>query len=260
MVAGRATTNASGTEHFAMSTPELPRQNYLLAALSEDDYSRLLPHLEGIELVAGQVVAEFGLKQDYVYFPTSSLIALLWPMEDGTHFQTGLVGKDGMAGMGLRLGGLGIPGRAVVQTAGYGYRLAATGLKREFDRRGELQHLLLRFTQMLLLQIAQSALCREHHSIEQQLCRWLLLSLDGLPSDQLPLTQDSIADMSGGRRAGVTEAANRLQAGEVLQYRAGKITLDRPKLELRVCNCYSDGKVQFDGLLPRRQMTAPHPA
>jgi CRP-like cAMP-binding protein len=243
-----------------MLTPDLPRQNHLLAALSEDDYNRLLPHLEGIELVAGQVLAEFGLTQDYVYFPTSSLIALLWPTEHGTHFQTGLVGNEGVAGMGLCLGGSGIPGRAVVQSAGYGYRLAATTLKSEFDRRGELQHLLLRFTQVLLMQIAQSALCRQHHSIEQQLCRWLLLSLDGLPSQQLDLTQDSIADMSGGRRAGMTEAANQLQAGEVLQYRAGKITLDRPKLELRVCNCYSIGKIELDGLLPRKQMAASQPA
>ena len=243
-----------------MSISELPRQNHLLAALSEDDYGRLLPDLEGLQLATGQVLAEFGLRQDYVYFPTSSLIAVLWPMEDGTHVQTGLVGNEGVAGVGLCLGGLGIPGCSVVQSAGYGYRLSTATLKSEFDRRGQLQHLLLRYTQMLLMQMAQSAICREHHSIEQQLCRWLLLSLDGLPSHQLSLTEDSIADMPGGRREGMTEAASQLHAGAVLQYRAGKITLDRPKLELRVCNCYSIGKMEFDGLLPRKQMTAPQPA
>lgn len=243
-----------------MVTPDPPRQNHLLAALAADDFSRLLPHLEGIELTTGQTVAEFGFRQDYVFFPTSSLIALLWRMEDGTHFQTGLVGNEGLAGIGLCLGEFGIPGRAVVQSAGYGYRLASTVLKTELDRRGQLQRLLLRFTQTLLMQMAQSAICREHHSTEQQLCRWLLLCLDGLPSHQLSLRQDSIADMPAWRRAGMTDAANQLQASQALQYRGGKITLDRPKLELRVCDCYQTGKGEFDGLLPRKQMTAPQTA
>jgi hypothetical protein len=243
-----------------MLIPDLPGQNQLLAALSEDDYRRLLPHLEGVELSTGQVVAEFGFRQDHVYFPTSSLVALLWRMDDGTHLQTALVGNEGLAGIGLCLGEFGIPGRAVVQSAGYGYRLPVAVLKTEFDRRGQLQQLLLRFAQGLLMQMAQSAICREHHSMEQQLCRWLLLCLDGLPSHELSLTQDSIVDISGGRRAGMTEAANELQTSRVLQYRGGKITLDRPKLELRVCNCYSMGKGEFDGMLPRKQMTAPRAA
>jgi hypothetical protein len=241
-------------------TADFPGQNHLLAALPKEDYSRLLPHLEGIHLATGQVVAEVGVRQEYVYFPTSSLVALLWNMEDGTHFQTGLVGNEGVAGIGLYLGELGIPGRAVVQSAGYGYRLSTTELKSEFDRRGGLQHLLLRFTQILLMQMAQSAVCREHHSMEQQLCRWLLLCLDGLPSHQRSLAQNSIADMPAGRRVGMTEAANELQTSEIVQYRGGQITLDRPKLELRVCNCYSIGKGEFDGLLPRMQMTAPQAA
>jgi hypothetical protein len=243
-----------------MLIPHLPRQNHLLAALPEDDYVRLLPHLEGIELTTGQVVAESGVSQGYVYFPTSSLFALLWPMEDGAQIQTGLVGNEGVAGIGLCLGTLGIPGRTVVQSGGYAYRLAAAVLKAEFDRRGLLQHLLLRFTQVLLIQMAQSAVCREHHSIEQQLCRWLLLTLDGSPSDPLAQANDSIADMPDGRRAGMTEAANQLKAGEVLQYRDGKIALDRPRLELRVCDCYSIGKVELDGLFPRKPVSAHQPA
>jgi len=243
-----------------MLIPDPPGQNQLLAALSEDDYSRLLPHLEGVELATHQVVAEFGFRQDYVYFPTSSLVALLWRQEDGTHFQTALVGNEGLAGIGFCLGELRIPGRAVVQSAGYGYRLPATVLKTEFDRRGQLQDLLLRFSQMLLMQMTQSAVCREHHSMEQQLCRWLLLCLDGLPFDQLSLTQDSIAGMPCGGRAGMTEAATELQTSQVLQYRGGKITLDRPKLELRVCNCYSMVKRELERVLPGKQMTAPQPA
>jgi len=230
-----------------------PRQNHLLAALPAEDYERLLPDLELVPLPLGWAVYEAGGKLGYVYFPTSSIISLLYVMEDGSSAEIAITGHDGLVGIALFMGGETTPSRAVVQSAGYGYRLKAAALKREFDQGGTLQHLALRYTQALITQMAQTAVCNRHHSVEQQLCRWLLLSLDRLPSNELAMTQELIANMLGVRREGVTEAAGHLQAAGLIHYSRGHITiLDRPKLEKRVCECYSVVKREMDRLLPDR--------
>ena len=230
--------------------PPTPKRNHLLAALPAVDYERLLPHLELLPLPLGWAVYESGNEQGYVYFPTSSIVSLLYVMEDGSSAEIAVVGYEGVVGIALFMGGETTPSRAVVQSAGYGYRLRASVLKTEFGRGGELQHLLLRYTQTLITQMAQTAVCNRHHAVEQQLCRWLLLSLDRLPSNELSMTQDLIANMLGVRREGVTEAAGRLQAAGLIHYSRGKITvLDRAKLEARVCECYAVVKRESDRLL-----------
>ena len=186
-----------------------------------------------------------------MYFPTSSIVSLLYVMKDGSSAEIAIVGHEGVVGIALFMGGETTPSRAVVQSAGYGYRLKASMLKTEFGQGGELQHLLLRYTQALITQMAQTAVCNRHHSVEQQLCRWLLLSLDRLPSNQLTMTQELIANMLGVRREGVTEAAGRLQSAGIINYSRGKITvLDRPMLEKRVCECYAVVKREYGRLLP----------
>ena len=233
-----------------MSTRQLPRQNQLLAALPEADYERLVPHLELVPLPLGWAVYESGTPQGYVYFPTTSIVSLLYVMEDGSSAEIAVVGNEGVVGIALFMGGETTPSRAVVQSAGYGYRLRASVLRSEFGRGGELQHLLLRYTQALITQMAQTAVCNRHHSVEQQLCRWLLLSLDRLASNELTMTQELIANMLGVRREGVTEAAGKLQAAGLIQYSRGKITvLDRAKLEAQVCECYQVVKREYDRLL-----------
>jgi len=228
-----------------------PKQNHLLAALSAADYERLLPELELIPLPLGWAVYESGGHLGYLYFPTNSIVSLLYVMEDGASAEIAVTGNDGLIGVALFMGGESTPSRAVVQSAGYAYRLKAAVLKREFERGGELQHLLLRYTQALITQMAQTAVCNRHHSVEQQLCRWLLLSLDRLPSNELTMTQELIANMLGVRREGVTEAAGHLQAAGLIHYSRGRITvLDRPKLEKRVCECYAVVKKEMDRLLP----------
>ena len=234
-----------------MTSPHTPLQNHLLAALPKTDYQRLLPALELIPLPLGWAVYESGHDQGYVYFPTSSIVSLLYVMEDGSSAEIAIVGNDGLVGIALFMGGETTPSRAVVQSAGYGYRLKAATLKKEFERGGELQHLLLRYTQSLITQMAQTAVCNRHHSVEQQLCRWLLLSLDRLTSSELKMTQELIANMLGVRREGVTEAAGKLQKDKLINYRRGHITvLDRPGLEMRVCECYAVVKKEMDRLLP----------
>ena len=235
----------------AVSGKHSPRQNYLLAALPEMDYERLLPDLELVPLPLGWAVYEAGGHLGYLYFPTTSIVSLLYVMEDGSSAEIAVTGNDGLVGIALFMGGESTPSRAVVQSAGYGYRLKANILKREFALGGQLQHLALRYTQALLTQMAQTAVCNRHHSVEQQLCRWLLLSLDRLPSNELSMTQELIANMLGVRREGVTEAAGHLQAAGLINYSRGHITvLDRPKLEKRVCECYAVVKKEMDRLLP----------
>ena len=229
-----------------------PRQNHLLAALPAADYERLLPHLELVPLPLAWAVYESGDMQGYVYFPTDSIVSMLYVMEEGSSAEIAVVGSEGVVGIALFMGGETTPSRAVVQSAGYGYRLSASVLKTAFGRAGELQHLLLRYTQALITQMAQTAVCNRHHALEQQLCRWLLLSLDRLPSNELVMTQELIANMLGVRREGVTEAAGHLQAAGLIHYSRGKITvLDRPKLETRVCECYAVVKREYGRLLPQ---------
>ena len=227
-----------------------PGKNPLLAALPQADYRRLLPELELVALPLGWVVYESGGKLGYVYFATSSIISLLYVMEDGASAEIAVTGYDGLVGIALFMGGETAPSRAVVQSAGYGYRLKAAVLKREFEQGGALQHLALRYTQALITQMAQTAVCNRHHSVEQQLCRWLLLSLDRLPSHELTMTQELIANMLGVRREGVMEAAGLLQKAGLIDYRRGHITVRaRSKLESRACECYAVVKKEYDRLL-----------
>ena len=239
-----------------MSSVNSPKQNHLLAALPAADYARLLPDLELVPMPLGWAVYESGGKLGYVYFPTTSIVSLLYVMESGAPAEIAITGNEGLVGISLFMGGESTTSRAVVQSEGFAYRLKASLLKAEFERGGPLQHLLLRYTQALITQMAQTAVCNRHHAIEQQLCRWLLLSLDRLLSNELTLTQELIANMLGVRREGVTEAAGKLQAHGLIHYSRGKIVvLDRPKLEAQVCECYAVVKREYDRLLPPRTAT-----
>ena len=234
-----------------MDTGHTPRQNHLLAALPPPEFERFRPHLEVTRLALGQVLYESGAELRYVYFPTDSIISLLYVLADGASAEIAVVGNDGLIGIALFMGGETTPNRAVVQSAGYAYRLRGQLLKEEFNRAGELQHLLLRYTQALFTQMSQTAVCNRHHSVDQQLCRWLLLSLDRLPSNDLIMTQELMANMLGVRREGVTEAASKLQKAGLIHYNRGHITvIDRPGLEARSCECYQVVKTEFDRLLP----------
>jgi CRP-like cAMP-binding protein len=234
-----------------MPAPRNPRQNHLLAALPVPESERLYRHLEPVVLPLGDVLYESGDRLQYVYFPIASIVSLLYVMADGASAEIAVVGNEGIIGIALFMGGETMPNRAVVQSAGHAYRLKGQLLKEEFNRAGELQHLLLRYTQALLTQMSQTAVCNRHHSVDQQLCRWLLLSLDRLPSNELKMTQELIANMLGVRREGVTEAAGKLQNAGLIHYSRGQITvLDRPRLEARACECYQVVKTEFDRLLP----------
>ena len=227
-----------------------PKQNHLLAALPATAYQRLQPHLESIPLPLGWALYEAGATLRHVFFPTHGIVSLLNVMENGASAEIAVTGNEGVVGISLFMGGESTPSRAVVQSAGEGYRLRADFLKNEFERGGDLQHLLLRFTQALITQMTQTAVCNRHHTVDQQLCRWLLLSLDRLPSNELRMTQELIANMLGVRREGVTAAAGHLQEAGLIQHHRGRITvLDRPKLELRVCECYAVVKLETDRLL-----------
>ena len=234
-----------------MPASRISSLNKLLAALPSEIYARLQPKLELVPLELGASVYEAGGKQPYVYFPTDAIVSLLYVMKDGASAEIAVVGNEGLVGISLFMGGETTPSRAVVQSAGHAYRLSSKRLKREFEFGGPLQHLLLRYTQALITQMAQTAVCNRHHSIEQQLCRWLLLSADRLPTNVLTMTQELIANMLGVRREGVTEAAGKLQDAKLINYSRGRITiLDRAKLERRVCECYAVVKSEFDRLLP----------
>ena len=231
--------------------PPSPRENHLLATLPPEDYARLEPHLEMVPMPLGKVVYESGVQMRHVYFPTSSIVSMIYVMEDGSSAEIAIVGHEGIVGVSLFMGGETTPSRAVVQSSGEAYRLPGRILKTEFERGGPLQHLLLRYTQALLTQMAQTAVCNRHHTLDQQFCRWLLLSMDRLPSNKLIMTQELIANMLGVRREGVTEAAGNVQKAGLIEYHRGAITvLDRPGLEARVCECYAVVKKEFDRLLP----------
>jgi CRP-like cAMP-binding protein len=237
-----------GTMHAASITP---KANRLLAALPDASLLELQPFLEAVPLPLGMVVYESGGTQGYVYFPTSSIVSLLYVLADGASAEIAVTGNEGLVGIALFMGGETTPSRAVVQSAGHGYRLRAGVLKKAFEAGGDLQHLLLRYTQALITQMTQTAVCNRHHSVDQQLCRWLLLSLDRLPGNELVMTQELIANMLGVRREGVTEAAGKLQAEGLIQYSRGHITVpDRERLEARVCECYAVVKKEYDRLLP----------
>lgn len=228
-----------------------PQQNLLLSALPEEDFERIAPMLELVEMPLGLVMYESGGSLRHAYFPTTSIISLLYVLESGASAEIAVVGNEGVLGISLFMGGETTPSRAIVQSAGYAYRLSAKHIKEEFKRAGSMMRLLLRYTQALITQMAQTAVCNRHHSIEQQLCRWLLLSMDRLSGDQLNMTQELIANMLGVRREGVTEAACKLQHAGLIQYTRGRITvIDRIGLENRVCECYQVVKTEFDRLLP----------
>lgn len=228
-----------------------PQQNHLLAALTAEVRQRLFTHLELVPLPLGKVLYESGDTMRHVYFPTDSIISLIYVMESGASAEISVVGNEGLVGIALFMGGESTPSRAVVQSGGHAFRLKGPLLKIEFERHGELLVLMLRYTQALITQMAQTAVCNRHHSIDQQLCRWLLLSLDRLPSNQLTMTQELIANMLGVRREGVTEAAGKLQRQGVIEYSRGHITvLDRHKLEQLSCECYAVVKKETDRLLP----------
>ncbi|MCA7891417.1 Crp/Fnr family transcriptional regulator [Burkholderia cepacia] len=226
-------------------------ENHLLAALPVEDLAHISPQLVLVDMPLGKVLYESGGALSHVYFPTTSIVSLLYVMEDGSSAEIAIVGNDGLIGIALFMGGETTPSRAIVQSAGHAYRLDARILKDEFRRGGSMQRLLLRYTQALITQMAQTAVCNRHHSIDQQLCRWLLLSLDRLPSSELKMTQELIANMLGVRRSGVTEAALKLQDAGLIRYNYGHIeVLDRPGLEKRVCECYGVVRREFDRLLP----------
>jgi len=228
-----------------------PRGNHLLAALPEAEWARVSEHLVLVDMPLGRVVYESGQQLSRAYFPTTSIVSLLYVMEDGASAEISIVGNEGLVGIALFMGGETTPSRAVVQSAGWAYRLDARVLKDEFGRAGPVQRLFLRYTQALITQMAQTAVCNRHHSIDQQLCRWLLLSMDRLPSNELKMTQELIANMLGVRRAGVTAAAMKLQEARLIRYSHGHIeVLDRSGLERRVCECYGVVKREFDRLLP----------
>ncbi len=231
--------------------PPNPRQSHLIAALPDDVCERLFPHLERVELPLGLALYESGDQLNHVYFPTTAIVSLLYVMENGASAEIAVVGNEGIVGIALFMGGETMANRAVVQSAGHAYRLKGQLLRQEFNRSGALQHLLLRYTLALFTQMAQTAVCNRHHSVDQQLCRWLLLSFDRLSSDTLCMTQELIANMLGVRREGVTEAAGNLQNAGLIKYSRGQITmLDRPGLEKRVCECYAVVRKEFFRLLP----------
>ena len=227
------------------------KQNHLLAAIPPTEWNILLPHLVPVDLGLGAVLYESGATMTDMYFPTTAIISLLYVMENGSSAEIAVVGNEGLVGVSLFMGGESTPSRAVVQSAGQGFKIAAHVMKDEFNKAGPLMHLLLRYTQALITQMAQTAVCNRHHSLDQQLCRWLLLSLDRLQGADLIMTQELISNMLGVRREGVTEAAMQLQAAGIIRYSRGKISvLDRPSLERRTCECYAVVKREYDRLLP----------
>jgi CRP-like cAMP-binding protein len=231
-------------------------QNHLLAQLPMEDRQRWSPHLEFVHMPLGEVLYESGATLTHVYFPTTAIVSLLYVMENGDSAEIAVVGNEGIVGISLFMGGGSTPSRAVVQSAGGGLRLHATMLKEGFSKNGPVLHLLLRYTQALITQMAQTAVCNRHHLLDQQLCRWLLLSLDRLGANELAMTQELIANMLGVRREGVTEAAHKLQAAGLISYSRGHIVvLDRAGLEERTCECYAVVKHEYERLLPEKLAT-----
>lgn len=239
-----------------MPQPTDPKANALLAALPDAEWQRWLPQLEKVELKLGLVLYESGTHMHHVYFPTNAIVSLLYVMEDGSSAEIAVVGHEGVVGISIFMGGGSTPSRAVVQSAGWGFRLRSAVIKDEFNRSGPVMHLMLRYTQALITQMAQTAVCNRHHTLDQQLCRWLLLSLDRLTGNELVMTQELIANMLGVRREGVTESALKLQKAGLISYARGHIkVLDRPGLESRTCECYAVVKKEYDRLLPYQTAT-----
>lgn len=228
-----------------------PKLNHLLSAIPDAEWKRFAPHLTPVDLALGDVIYESSTEQPYVYFPTTAIVSLLYVMEDGASAEIAIVGNEGLVGIALFMGGETTPSRAIVQSAGQAYRMQAEFVRNEFFLAGPVQQLFLRYTQALLTQMAQTAACNRHHSVDQQLCRWLLMSLDRLSSSEVSMTQELIANMLGVRREGVTDAAGKLQRAGVIEYRRGRIrVLDRPELERLSCECYGVVRKEFERLLP----------
>jgi CRP-like cAMP-binding protein len=243
-------------EGSQLTEPVNPQQNRLLASLPEAEWLRLQPQLELIEMPLGMVLHESGVPRQYVYFPTNAIVSLLYVLENGSSAEMAVIGHEGMVGVAAFLGGGSSTHLAKVHSAGMGYRLRADVIRGEFERSGPVMHLMLRFAQALITQMSQTAVCNRHHSVDQQLCRWLLYSLDRLPGDELVMTHELISNMLGVRREGVTEAACKLHESGLIRYARGRISvLDRPGLERRVCECYSVVKKEYDRLLPNRVAT-----
>jgi CRP-like cAMP-binding protein len=234
-----------------MAAASHPQDNHLLAALASEVWQRLEPLLEWTDLPLGKVLCESGCTMSHAYFPTTAIVSLLNVMENGSSAEIAVVGNEGIVGIALLMGGESTPSRAVVQSAGYGYRMRAGAIRKECERSSDVLHLMLRYTQALMTQMAQTAACNRHHALDQQLCRWLLMSLDRLQSNELVMTQELIANMLGVRREGVTEAALKLQAAGLIRYARGHIkVLDRAGLEKRTCECYAVVRSEYDRLLP----------
>jgi len=239
------------SEECHVTEPADPRQNQLLACLPDAEWQRWLPQLEPIDLPLGKVLYEADEKLTSVYFPTTGIVSLLYVLDSGASAEIAVVGHEGVVGISIFMGGGSTPSRAVVQSAGKGYRIPASAIQAEFEHSSPVMHLMLRYTQALITQMSQTAVCNRHHSLDQQLCRWLLLSLDRLPGNELVMTQELISNMLGVRREGVTEAALKLQGAGIIRYSRGRIkVLDRPKLEERTCECYRVVKREYDRLLP----------
>jgi CRP-like cAMP-binding protein len=239
-----------------MELKYLKAQNHLFQYIPIVEWERLLPNIEPIELPLGKVLYEPGTKMSHVYFPSTAIVSLLYALENGSSAEIAIVGNEGVVGISIFMGGESTSSRAVVQSAGLGYKIRSSLLLEEFNKGGPVMHLLLRYTQALITQMAQTAVCNRHHTLDQQFCRWLLLSLDRLPSNELVMTQDLIANMLGVRREGVTEAALKVQKAGLIKYSRGHITvLDRPGLEHRTCECYQVVKTEYDRLLPNKIAT-----
>ena len=239
------------TEEYIINFADHPRQNHLINALPPDVFARLKPHLEPVNLALGDVLYEADAASPHIYFPISSIVSLLYAMENGASTEVAAVGKEGLVGIALFMGGETMPNRAVVESAGHGYRLKPRYLKEEMNKGGPVLQLLLRYTQALITQMSQTAVCNRYHSLDQQLCRRLLISVDRLQTNELMMTQELLSNMLGVRREGVTEAAGKLQRAGLIQYSRGRITiLNRAALEERVCECYGVVKKEFDRLLP----------
>lgn len=237
-----------------LTPPPAPNGNQLLAALPPEALKRLIPNLKPVNLLLGSVIYEAGQHIEFVYFPATCIVSLLYVMVDGASAEISVVGNEGIVGIAVFMGGDSAPSRAIVQSSGHAYRLPAMELRKEFNDHAEMRILMLRYTQVLITQMAQTAACNRHHSIDQQLCRWLLLSLDRVPGNRLKMTQELIANMLGVRREGVTAAAGKLQKAGVIEYTRGLITvLDRPRLEKLSCECYSVVKRETDRLMAYSQ-------
>jgi CRP-like cAMP-binding protein len=236
-----------------METKAIKDQNYLFHSIPNIEWERLSPYIEPVELPLGKVLYEPGTKMSHVYFPTTAIVSLLYALENGSSAEIAIVGNEGVVGISIFMGGESTSSRAVVQSAGLGYRVKSSLILEEFNRSGPVMHLFLRYTQALITQMSQTAVCNRHHTLDQQFCRWLLLSLDRLPTNELVMTQELIANMLGVRREGVTEAALKVQKAGFIKYARGRITiLDRIGLENRTCECYQVVKSEYDRLLPEK--------